>query len=164
MFEWFKSFQCTCEKSSNGFVNIPDSLSSAVDLSKVNNPDLIIAKIEYEQSEQDVQIARSDLTPTASLSFERTHSEDLSSTYDEREKDVLKATVSWPFYTGGKNIATLNKNKNLNFKHILSKEVFIVPKEKNIIQVGATYERDYLSRDITSTAADFLIQKTKKII
>ena len=55
-------------------------------------------------------------------------------------------------------------NKNLNFKHILSKEVFIVPKEKNIIQVGATYERDYLSRDITSTAADFLIQKTKKII
>ena len=55
-------------------------------------------------------------------------------------------------------------NKNLNLKHILSKEVFIVPKEKNIIQIGATYERDYFSREITCSAADFLIKKTKKII
>ena len=37
----------------------------------------------------------------------------MSTTYDEREKDILKATVSWPFYSGGKNRAKLNKNKNL---------------------------------------------------
>ena len=128
------------KKSSNGFVNIPDSLSSAVDLSKVNNPDLIIAKIEYEQSEQDVQIARSDLTPTASLSFERTHSEDLSSTYDEREKDVLKATVSWPFYTGGKNIATLNKNKNLKTRKRLLYDHAIKNNETNVASAWSSLQ------------------------
>ena len=36
--------------------------------------------------------ARSDLAPTAKLSFDRSKTDDLSSTYDEREKDVLKAT------------------------------------------------------------------------
>jgi len=120
------------KKNSNGFVKIPETLNSAVELSKINNPDVIIAKIEFEQSEQDVQIARSDLTPTASLSFERTHSEDLSSTYDEKEKDVLKATVSWPFYSGGKNIATLNKNKNLKTRKRLLYDYAIKNNETNV--------------------------------
>jgi len=92
---------------------MPESLNSAIELSKKNNPDLTIAKLEYEQSEKDTIIAKSDLSPTAKLSFERSYSEDLSSTYDEREKDILKATVSWPFYSGGKNRASYKKNKNL---------------------------------------------------
>ena len=92
---------------------MPSSLNSSIQLSKKNNPDLIIAKLEYEQSEKDTIIAKSDLSPTAKLSFERSYSEDLSSTYDEREKDILKATVSWPFYSGGKNRATHNKKQNL---------------------------------------------------
>ena len=40
-----------------------------------------------------IKIAKSDVSPTATLSLERSYSDDLSSTYDEREKDVLKATV-----------------------------------------------------------------------
>ena len=92
---------------------MPNSLNSAIELSKKNNPDLTIAKLEYQQSEKDTIIAKSDLSPSAKLSFERSYSEDLSSTYDEREKDILKATVSWPFYSGGKNRATYNKKQNL---------------------------------------------------
>ena len=92
---------------------MPNSLNSAIELSKKNNPDLTIAKLEYQLSEKDTIIAKSDLSPTAKLSFERSYSEDLSSTYDEREKDILKATVSWPFYSGGKNRATYNKKQNL---------------------------------------------------
>jgi len=92
---------------------MPENLNSAIELSKKNNPDLTIAKLEYEQSEKDTTIARSDLSPTAKLSFERSYSEDLSSTYDKREKNILKATVSWPFYSGGKNRATYKKNQNL---------------------------------------------------
>ena len=92
---------------------MPNSLNSAIELSKKNNPDLTIAKLEYQQSEKDTIIAKSDLSPTAKLSFERSYSEDLSSTYDEREKDILKATVSWPFYSGGKNRAKYKKNINL---------------------------------------------------
>ena len=92
---------------------MPNSLNSAIELSKKNNPDLAIAKLEYEQSEKDTTIAKSDLAPTAKLSFERSYNEDLSSTYDEREKDILKATISWPFYSGGKNRAAYKKNKSL---------------------------------------------------
>ncbi len=120
------------KKIYDALVTIPENLNSAVELSKTNNPDLIIAKIEFEQAEQDVQIAKSDLTPTASLSFERTHSEDLSSTYDEREKDVLKATVSWPFYSGGKNLATLNKNKNLKTRKKLLYDHEVKTNETNV--------------------------------
>ena len=43
------------------------------------------------------------------LSLERSYTDDLSSTYDEREKDVLQATVSWPFQFGGKNKSNINK-------------------------------------------------------
>ena len=99
---------------------MPENLNSAIELSKKNNPDLNIALLEYEQSEKDIIIAKSDLTPTAKLSFERSYSDDFSSTYDEREKDILKATVSWPFYSGGKNRAQYKKNINLqNRKRLL---------------------------------------------
>ena len=91
-------------------VAIPSSLTEAMGISKNKSPELIIADIEYGQSELDVKIARSDLSPTAKLSLERTYTDDLSSTYDEREKDVLQATVSWPFQFGGKNKSEVNKN------------------------------------------------------
>ena len=86
------------------------SLVEAKQTSEQKSPELIIADIEYGQSELDVKIARSDLSPTAKLSLERTYVDDLSATYDEREKDVLQATVSWPFQFGGKNRSNVNKN------------------------------------------------------
>ena len=101
------------EKTSESIVSIPQSLNSAIDLSKQNNLDITIAKLELEQSEKDIEIAESDLKPTATLSLERSYSDDLSATYDEKEKDVLKATVSWPFYSGGKKRVTISKNQNL---------------------------------------------------
>ncbi len=101
-------------------VSIPISLSNAIELSKKNNPDLLIAKLEFEQSEKDVEIAKSDLSPTATMSLEKNYTEDLSSTYDERNKNIFKASVSWPFYSGGKNRAKLNKNISLkNRKRLL---------------------------------------------
>ena len=103
-------------KNSTLDFTMPSSFKMAIELSKKNNPDLTIAKLEYKQSEKDTIIAKSDLSPTAKLSVERSYSDDLSSTYDEREKDVLKATVSWPFYTGGKNRATYKKKQNLQTK------------------------------------------------
>ena len=90
------------QKSIQSIVNIPTSLESAIELAKSNNHDVKIAELELEQSEKDITIAKSDLAPTASLSLERSYTEDLSTTYDEREKDILKATVSWPFFSGGK--------------------------------------------------------------
>ncbi len=100
-------------KNFNINFKIPGTLNEAIQISKNNNPELIIAKLEYEQSEKDVIIARSDLSPSATLSLESSKTDDLSSTYDERDKETLKATLSWPIYKGGKNTASLNRSKNL---------------------------------------------------
>ena len=101
------------DKSSIVIVNLPNELNSAIEISKKGNPDLIIAQLEYEQSKKNTTSARSDLAPTATLSFDRSKTDDLSSTFDEKEQDTLKATVTWPFFSGGKNYANLNKNKSL---------------------------------------------------
>ena len=95
---------------------IPSSLSDAIDTSKKYNPELIIAKLEHEQSGKNVLISRSELSPSANLSYESSRSQDLSSIYDERNKNILKATVIWPIYSGGKNRASLNKSRNLQNK------------------------------------------------
>tara|TARA_A100001388_G_C28739372_1_gene485987 strand:- start:143 stop:1393 length:1251 start_codon:yes stop_codon:yes gene_type:complete len=101
------------DKNSILEVRLPIGLNSALELSEKNNPDLIISKLEYEQSKENTVSARSDLAPTATLSFDRSKTDDLSSTYDEQEQDTLKATVTWPFFSGGKNLANLNKSKSL---------------------------------------------------
>tara|TARA_B100000401_G_scaffold425806_1_gene355829 strand:+ start:1166 stop:2461 length:1296 start_codon:yes stop_codon:yes gene_type:complete len=98
------------QKIYNPKEKMPSSLDEAKKISEEKSPELIISEIEYGQSELDVKIAKSDLSPTAKISLERTYTDDLSTTYDEREKDVLQATVSWPFQFGGKNKSTVNKN------------------------------------------------------
>ena len=97
---------------------IPTDLNQAIKISKISNPNLIISKLEHEQSKKDVTIARSDLSPSASLSFNRAETDDLSSSYYEKDKEILKATISWQIFKGGKNTASLNKSINLANKKI----------------------------------------------
>ena len=106
-------------KKSDLNFEIPEDLNKAIEISKTNNPNLIISKLEYEQSEKDVTIARSELSPSATLSFNSSKTEDTSSTIDEIDKEVLKATVSWPIFKGGKNTASLNRSKNLKNRNKL---------------------------------------------
>jgi len=98
---------------------MPENLNKAIETSKKNNPNLIISKLEYEQSKKDVIIARSKLSPSATLSFNKSKTEDTSSTINERDKEVLKATVSWPIFNGGKNTASLNKSRNIKNRNKL---------------------------------------------
>ena len=119
---------------------LPKELNSAIELSKKNNPDLIIAKLEYEQSKKDTISARSDLAPTAKLSFDRSKTEDLSSSFDEREKDVLKATVTWPFFSGGKNYANLNKNKSAELQKSLLFENSIKKNQTEVASAWSSYQ------------------------
>ena len=92
---------------------LPASLASANQIAKKENPDLNIAILELEQSQQDILIARSELSPSASLSYKMTQTEDISSSYDETDKEILKAEATWPIFSGGKNIANLKKSKSL---------------------------------------------------
>mgnify|MGYP001196056566 CR=1 FL=1 len=107
------------QKSIQSIANIPLNLEKAIELSKKNNHDVKIAKLELEQAEKDIMIAKSDLIPTASLSLERSYTEDLNTTYDEREKDIFKATVSWPFFSGGKKYANIDKNQSIKVRQRL---------------------------------------------
>jgi outer membrane protein len=111
---------------------IPDSLNSAIEISKNNNPDLIIAKLDYEQSEKDILIARADLSPSATISLSSTKTDDLSSSYDESDKEIAKATISWPIFKGGKNMASVNRSKNLKNRKKLLLDNAVRTNETNV--------------------------------
>ena len=127
-------------KSSIIEIDLPITLEAAIKLSKKNNPDLKISEFEYQQSKKDTSNAKSDLAPTATLSFDKSKTEDLSATYDEREKDVLKATVTWPFYSGGKNIATLKKNQSLELQKSLLLDDMIKENQTNVASAWSSYQ------------------------
>ena len=120
--------------------NIPESLAKAIELSIGNNPNLIIAKLEYEQSQQDVKIAMSEFSPTATLSAESTKSNDLSSTVDEREQETLKAEISWPLFKGGKNSASLEKSKRLNNRKKLLLDNALRTNETNVASAWSSFQ------------------------
>ena len=128
------------KKNSNAIVNIPKTLNDAINLSKQNNPDIQIAKLDLEISEKDISIVESDLKPTASVSLEKSYTDDLSSTIGERDKDILKATVSWPFSLGGKNKYKVNKNKNLTTRKRLLLDHIVRTNETNVASVWSNIE------------------------
>ena len=128
------------DKSTINDLELPLQLNDAIEISKKNNPSLIIAKLEYEQSKKNTVSARSDLAPSASLSFDRSKTDDFSSTYDEREKDILKATVTWPFFSGGKNYANLNKNKSLELQKSLLLDNMRKRNQTNVASAWSYYQ------------------------
>ncbi len=128
------------KKNSNAIVSIPNTLSEAINLSKQNNPDILIAKLDLEKSEKDLAISESDLKPSASLSLERSYSDDLTSTIDEREKDTLKATLNWPFYSGGKKRSTINKNSNLTTRKRLLLDDAVRTNETNVASAWSSLQ------------------------
>ena len=128
------------DKSSITIIDLPESLNSAIEISKINNPDLIIAQLEYEQSKKDTTSAKADLAPSAKLSFDRSKTNDLSSTYDEREKDTLKATITWPFFSGGKNIASLKKNQSLELQKNLLLENMNTKNQTDVASAWSFYQ------------------------
>jgi outer membrane protein len=128
------------DKNSIKKVTLPEQLNSAIEISIKNNPDLIIAKLEYEQAKKDTISARSDLAPSATLSFDRSKTDDLSSTYDEKEKDTLKATITWPFFSGGKNIASLKKNKSSESRKNLLLDNMIKKNQTDVASAWSNYQ------------------------
>ena len=128
------------QKKTKSIVKIPNSLNDAINLSKQNNPDIKIAKFDLEQSKKDVEISKSDLKPTASLSLEKSYANDLSSTVDQSDKDILKATVRWPFYTGGKTQSTINKKSNLTTRKRLLLDDAFRSNETNVASAWSSLE------------------------
>ena len=118
----------------------PGSLSEAIIISKTNNPNLIISKLEYEQSKKDLIIAGSDLSPSASLSFNSSKSDNVSSSIGERDKEILKATISWPIFNGGKNFASLNKSKNIKNRRKLLLDNALKTNDTNVASTWSSLQ------------------------
>jgi len=101
-------------------INLPESLAAAYSISNLENPDLQIASLEFEQSKLDVIIARSDLSPSATLSYEIAEQDNMSSTIQDRTQQTVTATATWPLFSGGDNIFNLRKAQELrNQKELL---------------------------------------------
>ena len=128
------------DKESDLNFALPVSLNEAIEISKKDNPNLIISRLEYEQSEKDMIIARSDLSPSASLSFNSSKSDDVSSTIGERDKEILKATISWPIFNGGKNYASLNKSKNLKNRKKLLLDNALKSNDTNVASAWSNFQ------------------------
>jgi len=92
-------------------LNFPTSLNTALSFSEKNNPKLLLAKLDYEISEKNVNIEKSKFSPSASINYTQSQSNDFSSNVDETDQKTLKATVTIPLFKGGENYSLLKKSK-----------------------------------------------------
>ena len=101
-------------------LNLPKSLATAYNISNSENPDRLIAELEFQQSKMDVVIAGSELSPSATLSYKVAEQDNFSSSIQDRTQKTLKATASWPLFAGGSNLFSLKKAQELkNQKELL---------------------------------------------
>ncbi len=91
-------------------VNLPISLKEAIDIAKLNNSDLLIAKLDFQISKKDLSIEKAKLSPSASINYSKSENKDYSSTLDEFDEETVKATISWPIIKGGENISSIKKS------------------------------------------------------
>ena len=90
---------------------LPSNLNDALKIAEKNNPKLMIAQLDYKISERDLNIEKAKLSPSASINYTKSKSEDFSTTVDETDKESVKATITWPIIKGGENYSSLKKAK-----------------------------------------------------
>ncbi len=94
----------------NVFLDLPNSLDSALQLADLNNLRLLISKLDYEISLKKSNIEKARLSPSASIKVSKSENKDFSSTIDERDDETVKATITWPLIKGGENISSIKKS------------------------------------------------------
>ena len=89
---------------------LPATLDISLELANSNNLDLLISQLDYEVAVKDLNIERSRLSPSASINYSKSENKDFSSTIDENDQEMVKATVTWPIIKGGENISSIKKS------------------------------------------------------
>ena len=90
-------------------VDLPGTLKEAIEIAKLNNADLLIAKLDYQIAEKNFNIEKAKLSPSASINYSKSENKDYSSTVDEVDQETVKATITWPIIKGGENISSIKK-------------------------------------------------------
>jgi len=103
-------------------VNLPNTLQEAINIAKLNNADLLIAKLDYQIAEKDLNIEKAKLSPSASINYSKSENKDYSSTIDELDQETIKATITWPIIKGGENISSIKKSSLKKERSLLLSE------------------------------------------
>ena len=121
-------------------LNLPKSLEETLELSSNNNPELLISKLNFEKAKYSLRGAAEKFAPKATLSFEVSENEDVSSTINERNQSQFEAKVEIPLYSGGKNYSFYKEKKSL----LVSSELDFQDKQnetkKNATNVWSEYK------------------------
>ncbi len=91
-------------------ISLPTSLNEALKIAKLNNSNLLIAKLDYKIAEKELNIEKARLSPSASINFSKSENKDYSSTVDNLDEETVKATITWPIIKGGENISSIKKS------------------------------------------------------
>ena len=89
---------------------LPDTLNASLELANLNNVDLLISQLDYEIAVKDLNIERARLSPSASINYSKSENKEFSSTIDDNDQEMVKATVTWPIIKGGENISSIKKS------------------------------------------------------
>tara|TARA_X000001036_G_scaffold29728_1_gene24501 strand:- start:52 stop:1347 length:1296 start_codon:yes stop_codon:yes gene_type:complete len=103
-------------------VNLPKSLKEAINIAKLNNADLLIAKLDYQIAEKDLNIEKAKLSPSASINYSKSENKDYSATIDKLDQETIKATITWPIIKGGENISSIKKSSLRKERSLLLSE------------------------------------------
>jgi len=98
------------ENGSKVSINLPNNLKEAINIAKLNNTNLLIAKLDYQIAKKNHNIEKAKLSPSATINYSKSENKDFSSTINEIDKETVKATITWPLVKGGKNISEIKKS------------------------------------------------------
>ena len=91
-------------------LDLPKSLDRSLEISNLNNLNLLISRLNYEISIKELNIERSRLAPSASIEVSKSENRDFSSSIDQKDDETVKATITWPIIKGGENISSIKKS------------------------------------------------------
>ena len=128
-------------------LNLPESLASAYSISNSENPNLMIAMLEFKQAKLDVIIAGAELAPSATLSYKIAEQDDFSATVDDRTQQTVKATATWPLFAGGSNLFGLRKAQELRNQKELLFEDSKKKAELDVASAWSSYQSSKSSLD-----------------
>ena len=126
-------------------LNLPNNLKETLNLASSFNPELMIAKLNFQKSKYLLRGAAEKFAPKASVSFEVSENEDVSSTISEREQSQFEAKVEFPLYSGGKNYSFYKEKKAL----FVSSELDYQDKQNEV------------KKDATNVWSEYLLKKSE---
>ena len=128
------------ELTHNADVYLPITLQASIEIAKKSNFDLLIAKLDFEISEKELNMEKSKLSPSASINYSKSENNDFSSTIDDQDQETVKATITWPIIKGGKNISSIKKSSLNKQRSLLLADDVESKVVTNITNVWSNYQ------------------------